>query len=108
MLNGILSRFRPSKRPAEAPEASGAFSIMVSSHMANPKNGTWLIHDAGSIDALIMRSRSASYSGRLTGLLASLWRAYSGPELLSAACGPDRGTSDVPPDPRSAVVEKAW
>jgi hypothetical protein len=51
---------------------------MVSSQMANPENGTWLIRDAGSIDALIMGSRSASYSGRLTGLLASLRRAYLG------------------------------
>src|ERR1700738_12139 len=79
MLNGMLSSFRPSKRLAEAPEpTSGAFSIMVCSQMANPENGTWLIRDAGSIDALIMGSRSASYSGRLTGLLASLRRAYLG------------------------------
>jgi len=36
MLNGMLSGFRPSKRLAEAPElTSEAFSILVSSQMAN-------------------------------------------------------------------------
>src|SRR6516164_3639121 len=38
MLNGMLSSFRPSKKLAEAPEpTSGAFSIMVSSQMANKR-----------------------------------------------------------------------
>jgi hypothetical protein len=49
MLNGMLSSLRPSKRLAEAPEpTSGAFSIMVSSQMANPK-GNWPTPDAGPI-----------------------------------------------------------
>src|ERR1700746_3895071 len=38
MLNGMPSSFRPSKKLAEAPEpTSGAFSIMVSSQMANKR-----------------------------------------------------------------------
>ena len=77
MLNGMLSSFRPSKRLAEAPEpTSGAFSIMVSPHGQSGERHS--VRDAGSIDDLIMGSRSASYSGRLTGLLASLRRAYPG------------------------------
>src|ERR1700730_11057755 len=95
MLNGMLSSFRPSKRLAEAPEPlSGPFSIMVCSQMANPENATWLIRDAGSIDALIMGSRSASYSGRLTGLLASLRRAYLGTRAFVSSSDAARGTKN--------------
>src|ERR1700730_8078198 len=97
MLNGMLSSFRPSKRLAEAPEPlSGPFSIMVCSQMANPENATWLIRDAGSIDALIMGSRAASYSGRLPGLLATLRRANLGPQGFVTGSDAGRGTKKSP------------
>jgi hypothetical protein len=73
--------------------------------MVNPENGTRLIRDAGSIDALIMGSRSASYSGRPPSKPpASVPRDQSFCHQLADLIG---GTSDVPPDPRSAVGEKA-